>query len=160
VAQGPPARKIAPVEKRKKLLLIVAAVVAAVLFVVALAWWDAVHPLRYLRGDRVIAGHAWTVASKGRVGRDLAAGEVNELCRLVAGARSVGPVDTPAAVRVELATMDYGAVQMEDLSGPGARVAMFAGTADEQRVTVRSAALGKHLARLAAGLAAKPPVER
>jgi len=126
-----------------------AAILAVVAFVVALAWWDAVHPLRYLRGDRVVAGYAGTIASKGRSGRDLAAAEINELCRLLAGARSVGPVDTPGAVRVELATMDFGAVQVEDLSGPGARVVIAAGSPDEKRTTVRSAALGRYLARLA-----------
>jgi len=140
------------VEKRRKLLVTVAAVIAAVLFVVALAWWDAVHPLRYLRGDRVVAGYVGTIASKGRSGRDLAAAEINELCRLLASARSVGPVDTPGAVRVELATMDFGAVQVEDLSGPGARVVIAAGSPDEKRTTVRSAALGQHLAKLSAEL--------
>ena len=136
-------------EKHRKLLVIVAAVVAAVLFVVALAWWDAVHPLTRLRGERVIAGHVGTVKSKGRVGRDLVAAEVDELCRLLASARSVGPVDAPATVRVELVTMDYGPVTVEDLSGPGARVTAFAGTAIEKSTTVRSAALGQYLAKLA-----------
>jgi hypothetical protein len=142
---------------RIRIALIVVVVAAAVGFVVALALWDRAHPLRLLRPDRVVTAGVGTVASKGRVGRDLSAAETAELCRLLAAAMKTEPVDSGGFVRVELMTMDYGRVEVEDLSGPGARTAFFVGTLDEQRCTVRSAALADLLVRLGKSLATDAP---
>jgi len=142
----------------RRIALIVATVLAAAGFVAALAWRDAVHPLRYLRADRVMAGRAATRAPGGaraaRAARDLSAGEVAELCRALAAGRTTGPVSAPAAIRVELDTVDFGRVEVEDLSGPGARAALFAGDSGgrERRFTLRSDELGRVLARLRAEL--------
>jgi len=139
--------------KRTRIALIVAAVLAAVGFVVALALWDAAHPLRYLRADRVVTAQLWPRAPRSRAGRDLSREEIAEFCRALAAARSTGPVDTLGAVRVELVTMDFGRVEVDDLSGPGARAALFVGTPEEKRVTLRSAELGAFLARMGKSIA-------
>jgi len=139
--------------KSTRIALIVAALAAAVGAVAFLAWWDSVHPLRYLSADRVITAGVGTLGARGRVGRDLSPAEIAELCRRLAAARSTGPVDTPGAVRVELMTRDLGRVEVEDLSGPGARAAIFAGTPDEKRFTLSSSELGDLLERLRKSLA-------
>jgi hypothetical protein len=141
------------VQTRTRIALLVAAALAVVGFVVALALWDSAHPLRYLRADRVVTAQAWPLAAKGRAGRDLSPAEIAELCRLLAAGRSTEPVDTLGAVRIELVTMDFGRVEIDDLSGPGARAALFVGTGDEKRATLRSAELGKFLKALAADVA-------
>lgn len=133
---------------RRRLLLLAAGLAAVAAFVGALAWWESRFPLKYLDERRCRAAQA--SSRSGRFRRDLTPGETAGLCRILRAAREAGEVDGEATVAVEMQTLDYGRVVLEDLPGPGARVTVFAGRPDEKRVTVRSDALGAILAGLAA----------
>jgi hypothetical protein len=132
---------------RQRLLLIAAAILAVAGFVAALAWWESRYPLKYL--DERRCGAAQAYSKTGRFRRDLSPGEVAGLCGILRAAREVGEVDGPTSVAIEMRTVDYGRLVVEDFAGPGGRVTVLADQPGEKRVTVRSDALGAILAGLA-----------
>jgi hypothetical protein len=143
-------------EARTRLKLIAAATVAAVACVAALAWWESGFPLRYVSAGRVHGARAASV--RGRRGRDLANGEIAELCRLLSSARRIDDFQGPRSVEVELDTVDYGRVRVYDFSGPGANLYLHVGRPEEESCTVRSGRLGDFLSVLADELE-KPAAE-
>ena len=139
-------------EKRTRLKLIVAGIVLAAGSVAAVAWHESLFPLRYLDFKRVNMAQASAV-SGGR-SRDLEPGEIEELCRLLRAAKEFEDFEGRRTLRVEMRTVDYGRVIVQDLDGPGANLHIMAGDPRERTCTVRSGALGDFLRRISAGLGA------
>lgn len=131
---------------RRRLILLGVVLGAVAIFVGALAWWESRFPLKYLDARRCSAAQAQS--RSGRFRRDLSPGEIAGLCSFLRAAREVGEVDGASSVTVELMTQDYDRVVIEDLSGPGARITLFAGKPAEKCATVKSDTLGTFLESL------------